>query len=135
MLHRKKLIKFKEGQDAKEMLLKKYVRSLLLDKKITLTLKRAKIMKGRMDKLVEKAKEKTEANKNYLLRQVTDAKLVDVFFTEVGPLFKDRQGGCLKMTRLGSRSSDGAEMALLEWSVPFVKAEKVITKKKKIYFF
>lgn len=129
MLHRKRLIKFKEGQDAKQMLIKKYIRGLLIDKKATLTLKRVKIMKSIMDRLVEKSKTKTEANKNYLLRHVTQKKLVDIFFNEVGPLFKDRQGGYLKVSRSGSRVSDGAEMATLEWTVPFVKPEKVIAKK------
>ncbi len=117
MRHRRKTIKFKEGQDAKQMLLKKLVRGLLIDKKMTLTVTKAKVMKSVMEKLVEKAKVKTEANKNYLLRQVTDKKLVDIFFNEIGPVFKDRRGGYLRVKKLGARTSDGAEMALLEWTV------------------
>jgi len=124
MLHRKKMIKFKEGQDAKQMLLKKYIRGLLIDKKMTLTITKAKVMKSVMERCVEKAKAKNEANKNYLLRQVTDKKLVDIFFDEVGPAFKDRQGGYLKIKRLGARVSDGAEMALLEWTVLVGKAKE-----------
>jgi len=129
MLHRKRAIKFKDGQDAKEMLIKKLVRAMLIDKKATLTVKKAKIMKSILERLVEKAKEKTEANKNYLLRQVTDKKLVDIFFSEIGVLFKDRKGGYLRLKKIGARTSDGAEMAILEWVVPFVK-EKIVEPKK-----
>lgn len=125
MQHRKKTIKFKEGQDAKQMLIKKLVRGLLISQKITLTVTKAKVIKSIMEQLVEKAKTRTEANKNYLLRQVTDRKLVDVFFNKIGPLFKDRQGGYLRIKRLGARVSDGAEMAVLEWTVLPEKEKEV----------
>jgi large subunit ribosomal protein L17 len=117
MLHRRKTIKFKNGQDAKEMLIKKLVRSLLLYPKITLTLTKAKVLKQIMEKLVEKAKRENEANKNYLLRYTTDSQLVKIFFTKIGPAAKERQGGYLRIKKIGERASDGAEMAILEWTI------------------
>jgi large subunit ribosomal protein L17 len=74
-------------------------------------------LKSSLEKLVEKAKRENEANKNYLLRYTTDSQLVKIFFTKIGPAAKERQGGYLRIKKIGERASDGAEMAILEWTI------------------
>lgn len=121
MYHRVKKIKFRAGKDANKMLVKKLLFNFLTAGKITTTLKKTKVLKSMVEKLVEKAKEKTEANKNYVLRLITDKKTIRFLFDTIGPTLKDKKGGYVKVVRLGSRSSDGSETARLEWAYPVMK--------------
>ncbi|MBI3366520.1 50S ribosomal protein L17 [Candidatus Roizmanbacteria bacterium] len=139
MYHRIKKIKFRAGKDANRMLVKKLLFNFLSVGKITTTLKKTKVLKSVVEKLVEKAKKNTEANKNYILRLITDKKTIRFLFDTIGPTLRDKNGGYVKVVRLGSRSSDGSEMARLEWAYPIVietsikepskKSEKKVTKK------
>lgn len=130
MRHRVKKIKFRAGYDANKMLVKKLVVNFLERGKITTTLKKAKVLKSVIERLVEKAKEKTESNKNYLLRHVTDKKTIKFLFETVGPTLKKTVGGYVKVVRLGARDSDGTETARLEWAYPIVIEEKEEKKPK-----
>jgi len=129
MHHRIKKIKFRAGKDANKMLVKKLVFNFLAAGKITTTLKKTKILKSLIEKLVEKAKEKNEANKNYVLKYVTDKKIKNLLFETIGPELKDKTGGYVKIARLGTRSSDGSEIARLEWAYPIVLEESASAKK------
>ena len=123
MRHRVKKIKFKKGYDANKMLVKKLVINFLERGKITTTVKKAKVLKQAIERLVEKAKENTESNKNYLLHHVTDKKTIKFLFETVGPTLKNTVGGYTRVVRLGLRNSDGAETARLEWAYPIVIEE------------
>lgn len=120
MRHRVKKIKFRAGTDANKMLVKKLIYNFLLVGKISSTLKKVKVLKSLVEKAVEKAKEKNEANKNYLLRYVTDKKTMNLLFETIGPTLKDKTGGYVRVVKLGVRNSDGSEMARLEWAYPIV---------------
>ena len=85
-------------------------------------------MKSVLENLVEKSKTETEANKNYLLKNLGDRKLVMQMFKEVGTGFKDRVGGYLRIVRLGIYRADGTESARLEWTRPLIKEEKTVKK-------
>lgn len=128
MWHRIKKIKFRAGKDANKMLVKKLVLNFFEKGKITTTLKKAKVLKSVVEKLVEKTKKESEANKNYLLRYVTDANVTRFLFKTVGPTLKNTVGGYVKVVRLGLRDSDGSESARLEWAYPIV----VETPKKEV---
>ncbi len=118
MWHRIKKIKFRAGKDANKMLVKKLVLNFLERGKITTTLKKTKVLKSVIEKLVEKAKEQSEANKNYLLHYITDKKITKFLFGTVGPTLKKTVGGYVRVVRLGLRDSDGSEQARLEWAYP-----------------
>jgi len=120
MRHRLKKIKFRRGRDANRMLIRKLVRNFITKSKIKTTLKKASVLKSAVERLVEKAREETEANKNYLLRVFNDEDLVTRMFKEVGPALKDKVGGYVRIIKIGTRRSDGSEMARLEWVYPVV---------------
>jgi len=81
--------------------------------------------------MVTKGKEKTEANKNYLLAHLAKLSLVELLFNEIGPVLKQYPGGYTRVTNLSQRQSDGAEMARLSWAYPVVtKQMKKLEKKK-----
>ena len=103
------------------MLVRKLVRNFIANARIETTINKAKVLKSNLERLVEKAKKETEANKIYLLRILNDKKIVLRMFREVGHSLKDKVGGYVRIVRLGVRSSDGSEMARLEWAYPVVK--------------
>ena len=125
MRHRVKKIKFRFGKDHNKMLMRKLVWNFLKHGKITTTLPRARALKSFLERIISKAKEKTEANKNVLLRQIAKPEVVEYLFEKIGPFFKTRIGGYVRIVKLLPRQSDGARMARVEW------VEKPIVKKRK----
>lgn len=126
MKHRVKKFQFKKGKDATRSTLRKLALNLIRKGRLETNLKKAKALRSFIDRLVYKAKEKSGANKNVLLKQLSDKKAVNKLFAEVGPIFKKRTGGFVRIIRTGSRFGDGSEMARVEWTKPVieVKSEK-----------
>ncbi len=123
MRHQVKDIKFKVGYDANRMLLKKLVKNFLNNGYIVTTIKRARILKSHLDKLITKTKEKTEANKNYLLKYLGDLKLVNKLFDLIGSQLKDISSGYVKILKLNFRDNDGSLLAKIVWSKPVIYKE------------
>lgn len=130
MKHRVKKFQFKKGKDATRSTLRKLALNLIRKGRIETNLKKAKALRSFIDRLVYKAKEKSGANKNVLLKQLSDKKAVNKLFAEVGPIFKKRTGGFVRIIRTGSRFGDGSEMARVEWTKPVIEV-KSTTKKLK----
>ena len=120
MRHRIKKIKFKQGKDANTMMLRKLTVNFIRHGKITTTLHRVKVLKSQIERLVEKMKVESEANKNQLLSAVGDTRLLRRMFKDIGQPLKDKVGGYVRIVRLGSRQSDSAEIASLQWAYPVV---------------
>ena len=121
MKHRINKSKFGFGYDANKMLLRQLCRNFFLEQKSTTTKEKAKAMQIVIEKLVSKAKVKTEANKNHILSYFGEQALVDRLFDTVGPAFEKINGGYTKVTLLAQRQSDGAMMAQITWAHPLVK--------------
>lgn len=129
MRHGVKKIKFKLGVDAKQMMLRKLAYNFLTRGKMTTTITKGKILKSYLDKTLVKTSERTEANKNFLMRKFSDYKLVNMLFKTVGPVLKGKTGGFTRLIKLGTRESDGVQIVKLEWVYPVV-LETVNSKRK-----
>lgn len=129
MRHGVKSVTYPGGSDANKMLLRKLIVNFLSKGTLVTTVSKAKFMKPTVERLVEKAKNKTEANKNYLLRYVAEPKIVDYLFSEVGPAVKHVTGGYVRVSKVGYRPSDGAPTAQVTWAYP-VMTKKVPVKPK-----
>ena len=123
MRHGVKSYSFSGGSDANKMLLKKLIVNFLEKGALTTTETKAKFTKSRLEKLIEKAKVRNEANKNFLLKTVSRSKTIEYLFNEVGPAVKNIRGGYVKIIKMGHRSSDGAQSAKIVWAHPIVKEE------------
>ncbi len=121
MKHRISKRKFGCGYDANKMLMRQLCRNFFLEQKSTTTKERAKAMQIVIEKMVSKAKEKTEANKNQILRYFGEQAIVDRLFETVGPAFEKINGGYTKVSLLKQRQSDGAMMAQITWAHPLTK--------------
>ncbi len=115
MLNGVKKIKFKDGANANRSLVRKWVNDFIRYGKLEVSVARAKVVKGTIDRLVHKAQENKNSDNNMMLRAISDKKLIAILVNDIAPKFKDRQSGFVTMKRLGRRLGDGAEMARLEW--------------------
>lgn len=128
MRHGVKKTKFRSGRDANRMLMRKLALNFLAHGKLTTTITKAKVLKTYMEQLTEKAKERKESNKNYLLRRLANVSVVNRMFDEVGPSVKEVTGGYVRIVKLGERDSDGALMARVQWTKPVLAITQEVAK-------
>ena len=124
MRHRKNTVKLGRTTSQREALFASLVSNLILAKRITTTLAKARAAKRMADKMVTVGKKGTLAARRQALSLLKQEKAVAELFGAVAPAMKDRAGGYTRVVKLGARMSDSSEMCILEW-VDFVpKAPK-----------
>ena len=90
------------------------VTDLLRHGQITTTLAKAKEIRPIGEKMVTLGKGGTLHHRRQALSFITDSNVVSSVFGEIAIKFKDRSGGYTRITRIGVRSGDAAEMAVIE---------------------
>ncbi len=88
--------------------------SLVEHERIITTLEKAKELRPIFEKNLTKGKSGTLHARRRVRRWLPDRKLVKKLFDDIAPRFEDRAGGYTRITKLGPRKGDGAEMAVLE---------------------
>ncbi|MAG44965.1 50S ribosomal protein L17 [bacterium] len=114
MLHRKKGRKFGRKRDQHKALLKSMARSLILHEKIKTTHAKAKELAPYVEKLITRAK-KNNLQAHRMIARVLDDKPRKKLVNEITKKYDKRQGGYTRITRLGARKSDSAQMAIIEF--------------------
>ena len=126
MRHTKKTIKLGRKSEHRNLLLANQVCSLIEHSRIRTTLAKAKAVRpfaGRMVTLGKRNDLHARRLAFAFLRQ-TDA--VRKLFADVAPRAGSRQGGYVRIIKLGPRNSDSALMAYIEWvDQPIVKEKPV----------
>ncbi len=89
--------------------------SLILHKRISTTVAKAKALKPYLEPLVTKTKEDTTHSRRVVFSYLKDKKAVAELFRTIGPKVADRPGGYLRILHTGFRQGDAAEMALVEF--------------------
>lgn len=128
MRHRMKKLKLGYGRDSTRMLSRQLLRNFFLHGKMETTLSKARVLKTFVEQAVMKTKINSEANKNVLLKMLEDKRLVKNLFANVGSALKDKNGGYVRVIKLGQRESDGAPMARLVWAYPVVLEPELVVK-------
>ena len=82
--------------------------------KIVTTEAKAKRLRPLAEKLITKAKRGDIHSRRQVLTTVRDKGVVHVLFTEIAPTLTDREGGYLRITKVGPRKGDNAPMAQIE---------------------
>jgi len=88
--------------------------ALIENKKITTTVAKAKALRPFVEPLITRAKEDTEHNRRQVFRHLQNKETISELFDEVADRVGDRPGGYTRIIKLGQRSGDGAELALIE---------------------
>jgi len=113
MKHGKKGRKFGLKKNKRESLLQSLALSLIKNGKIKTTEAKAKELRPFVEKIVTRAKNDTLSS-----RRVVQSKLGATnkkVFEEIAPMYKDRNGGYTRITKLGNRESDSSPMAQIEF--------------------
>ena len=82
--------------------------------KIETTLTRAKEVRAMAEKMITIAKVESLHNKRMDMSFVTKEDVATKLFKEIAPKYADINGGYTRITKLGSRRGDAAEMAVIE---------------------
>ena len=88
--------------------------SLIMHKRITTTLAKAKALKKYVEPLITRSKNDTTTNRRVVFRYLQDKYAVKELFGEVANKVADRPGGYTRVIKLGTRLGDAAEMAFIE---------------------
>jgi ribosomal protein L17 len=82
--------------------------------KIETTVTRAKEVRSMAEKMITIAKVDNLHNRRMVLSFVTKEAVTNKLFTEIAPQYVERNGGYTRVTKIGPRRGDAAEMAILE---------------------
>ncbi|MGI6773714.1 MAG: 50S ribosomal protein L17 [Clostridiales bacterium] len=100
--------------DHRKAMLKAMVTYLLENGRIETTVTRAKEVRAMAEKMITLAKVDSLHNKRQALAYVTKESVVKKLFDEIGPKYKDVNGGYVRIIKTGPRRGDAAEMAIIE---------------------
>ena len=90
------------------------VTSLLRYERITTTKSKALEVRKSAEKLITRAKEDTVHNRREAAKFISDEKILNKLFIEIGPRMKVRNGGYTRVLKLGFRQGDAADVVILE---------------------
>ena len=114
MRHRHGLRKLNRTSSHRLAMLRNMSNSLLRHELIRTTLPKAKELRRVVEPLITLAKEPTVANRRLAFNRLRDREIVVKLFAELGPRYKTRPGGYLRILKAGFRVGDNAPLALVE---------------------
>ncbi|MEE8528846.1 MAG: 50S ribosomal protein L17 [Gammaproteobacteria bacterium] len=111
--------------------------SLIKHETIRTTVPKAKELRRVVEPLITLAKEDGVSRRRLAFDRLRDKETVGKLFSDIGPRFKDRPGGYLRILRTGIRPGDAAPMAVVQLveqateAAPVAEEEKPKKKKEK----
>ena len=113
MRHRKSGRKLGRNSSHRKAMFRNMATSLFLHETIKTTVPKAKELRRVAEPLITLAKEDGVANRRLAFSRLRDKEVVGKLFKDLGPRFKERPGGYIRILKLGPRPGDAAPMALV----------------------
>ena len=126
MRHRKSGRQLNRNSSHRKAMFQNMANSLFLHEVIKTTLPKAKELRRVVEPLITKAKSDSVANRRHVFSKLRDDAMVAKLFTELGPFYKDRPGGYVRILKAGFRTGDKAPMAVVQL-VDFKSDEQTIS--------
>ena len=114
MRHGKKHNHLGRTDSHRKAMLANMASSLLLHKRITTTLAKAKELRKYVEPLITKSKDDTTHSRRTVFSYLQNKDVVTLLFREVAEKVANRPGGYTRIIKLGNRLGDNAEMAFIE---------------------
>ena len=114
MRHRKSGRKLNRNSSHRKAMFKNMTASLVEHEIIRTTLPKAKELCRVTEPLITLAKEDKVANRRLAFNHLRNKATVGKLFSNLGPRFKDRPGGYIRILKCGFRKHDNAPMAIVE---------------------
>ncbi len=114
MRHRKTGRRLGRTSSHRKSMYRNMASSLIEHESISTTLPKAKELRKTLEPLITLAKEDGVSQRRRAFDLLRDKQAVGKLFNELGPRFKDRPGGYLRILRKGIRNGDTAPMAIVQ---------------------
>ena len=114
MRHNKKFNHLSRTASHRKAMLANMAISLIMHKRITTTLAKAKALKVYVEPLITRSKTDTTTSRRVVFRYLQNKYAVTELFKEISVKVADRPGGYTRIIKLGSRQGDGADMCFIE---------------------
>src|SRR5580692_2200750 len=114
MRHKVAGFKLKRPVDARNALLRNLCTSVIQEERIVTTVTKAKAVRPLVEKMITLAKKDTLHTRRQAAMVLRTPDSLKKLFDTLGTRFGQRPGGYTRITRLGNRKGDGAEVAILE---------------------
>ena len=124
MRHRKSGRKLNRNSPHRSALKKGLAISIIEHESVKTTLAKAKEIRGFLEPLVTLAKENSVANQRLAYARLQSKEAVAKLFDELGPRYKDRPGGYLRVIKRGYRPGDKAPAAQIEFVKDDISAQE-----------
>ena len=113
MRHRKSGRRLGRNSPHRKAMFRNMAASMLRHETIKTTLPKAKELRRVVEPLITLAKEDSVANRRLAFDRLRDKEVVGKLFSEIGPRFKERPGGYLRILKTSPRPGDAAPMAIV----------------------
>ena len=114
MRHRNAGYKLGRNTSHRRAMLRNLVTSVILMDRVETTITKCKATRPLIEKMITLGKNGSVHARRQALAYLMTPESVDRLFATVAPRYAARQGGYLRITRLGARKGDAAEMAYIE---------------------
>jgi len=114
MRHKKSGRKLGRNSSHRKAMFRNMAASLLRHEMIKTTVPKAKELRRVVEPLITLAKVDGVANRRLAFSRLRDKEVVGKLFNELGPRFKERPGGYLRILKIGPRAGDAAPMAIVQ---------------------
>lgn len=114
MRHRKSINHLGRTSSHRKAMLSNLASSLILHKRITTTVAKAKALRMYVEPLITKAKDDSTHSRRIVFSFLQNKEAVTELFREVSKKVGDRPGGYTRILKLGQRLGDNADMAFME---------------------
>lgn len=114
MRHKNGLRKLNRTSSHRQAMLRNMAVSLLRHEAIKTTLPKAKELRRVVEPIITLGKKPSLANRRLAFDRLRDREIVVKVFDELGPRFASRNGGYLRILKMGFRVGDNAPMAYVE---------------------
>jgi large subunit ribosomal protein L17 len=114
MRHRKSGRQLNMNSSHRKALFSNMANSLFKHELIKTTLPKAKELRGFAEPLITLSKDDSVAKRRLAFARLRDRDMVTKLFNELGPRYKNRPGGYLRIMKCGFRPGDDAPMAYVE---------------------
>lgn len=114
MRHGKKINHLGRTSAHRKAMMSNMATSLIMHKRISTTVAKAKALRKYVEPLITKAKNDTTHSRRMVFSYLQDKNAVTELFREISQKVGDRQGGYTRILRTGFRIGDAAEMCIIE---------------------
>lgn len=132
MNHKKKFNHLTRSSAHRKAMLANMAVSLIMHKRISTTVAKAKALKMYVEPIITKSKVDNTNSRRVVFSYLKQKEAITELFGEIAPKIVNRPGGYTRILKTGSRIGDNAEMCIIElvdYNTTYTVAKAVETKK------